>query len=233
MVTKEARSMKNLREQKRSQGLCSWSGCYEEVSEGFRRCTLHREKEKYNSRNRERKYYQKDAVRLAEMKKKRKEERSSKGICISCGHNAPVGQGKRRCRPCMDKQNANSLVLKHSKGTNVCPNCPELKVPGRSRCAYHLADARMRVALRKGIMSSHKGVVGKDFYQKLMEQQGGKCAFCSTKLESVEVHIDHMVPLSRGGMHDESNLQLLCARCNEVKGPRTQTEFALSKGRLF
>ena len=30
-------------------------------------------------------------------------------------------------------------------------------------------------------------------------------------------HVDHIVPLSRGGTHDESNLQTLCASCHSRK----------------
>lgn len=42
----------------------------------------------------------------------------------------------------------------------------------------------------------------------------GKCAFCGSvyKLE-----VDHMVPWSKGGTHDEANLQCLCKKCNRKK----------------
>jgi hypothetical protein len=43
---------------------------------------------------------------------------------------------------------------------------------------------------------------------------GGVCAFChsTTRLE-----VDHIIPLSRGGTDDPSNLQVLCQRCHRVK----------------
>lgn len=34
-------------------------------------------------------------------------------------------------------------------------------------------------------------------------------------------HIDHVIPLSRGGNNEESNLQLLCAACNLKKADKS------------
>jgi 5-methylcytosine-specific restriction endonuclease McrA len=33
-------------------------------------------------------------------------------------------------------------------------------------------------------------------------------------------HIDHVIPVSRGGLHEIGNLQLLTPRCNLRKGAR-------------
>ena len=41
----------------------------------------------------------------------------------------------------------------------------------------------------------------------------GKCAFCgSTK----NLQVDHIIPYSKGGAHDESNFQCLCQKCNRA-----------------
>lgn len=42
-----------------------------------------------------------------------------------------------------------------------------------------------------------------------------------TKLTGVEMHVDHIVPLAAGGVHDVQNLQLLAAPLNINKGART------------
>jgi 5-methylcytosine-specific restriction endonuclease McrA len=43
---------------------------------------------------------------------------------------------------------------------------------------------------------------------------GRPCAICGRPAE----HLDHVIPISRGGTDAPSNLQPLCARCNLAKG---------------
>lgn len=53
---------------------------------------------------------------------------------------------------------------------------------------------------------------------QLLGKQDGKCAYCG---ESDKVwHLDHVVPVSRGGGHEIANLQVLCAGCNLRKGAK-------------
>lgn len=51
----------------------------------------------------------------------------------------------------------------------------------------------------------------------LFSEQGGCCAGCFKRLDD-DVHVDHVMPLARGGYDVFENLQLLHARCNLVKG---------------
>lgn len=41
------------------------------------------------------------------------------------------------------------------------------------------------------------------------------------------IELDHIVPLSRGGSDDDTNLQPLCGRCNRFKNNMTNSEAAL------
>jgi hypothetical protein len=52
----------------------------------------------------------------------------------------------------------------------------------------------------------------------VMERAGRKCQACSSK-ENLE--IDHIVPVSKGGTGEESNLQVLCRSCNRKKRVRS------------
>ena len=58
----------------------------------------------------------------------------------------------------------------------------------------------------------------------LYRRQGGYCAGCGHHLQSRNLTIDHVVPSSKGGSDDISNLQLLCHACNQLKvdGPQQQ-----------
>lgn len=70
---------------------------------------------------------------------------------------------------------------------------------------------------------------------RIYKAQHGKCAYfscCGTKLGE-SYHADHIVPLSRGGANDRSNLQLTCAPCNLAKAARDPIVHAQSLGMLL
>lgn len=50
-----------------------------------------------------------------------------------------------------------------------------------------------------------------------------RCGYCLTdqRISGGQMHIEHILPLARGGTSDESNLWLSCAWCNSYKGPAT------------
>ncbi len=54
----------------------------------------------------------------------------------------------------------------------------------------------------------------------LYGEQGGNCNGCRTHFRLPNLTVDHIIPRSRGGTDHIGNLQLLCGRCNSVKGNR-------------
>lgn len=56
-------------------------------------------------------------------------------------------------------------------------------------------------------------------------RQGGTCPWCAAALPSdlAKTAVDHIIPVSRGGLWVEQNLQLLHFRCNASKGKRVTT----------
>lgn len=62
-------------------------------------------------------------------------------------------------------------------------------------------------------------------HEALMHREKGRCALCGTDLTHVygidkKPQIDHIVPISKGGSNDPTNLQLICHECNQKKGNR-------------
>lgn len=67
---------------------------------------------------------------------------------------------------------------------------------------------------------------------RIRKAQRNKCAICRASLRDGD-HIDHIVPLARGGKHVARNLQLLCQHCNLTKSGRDPIDHMRSLGRLL
>ena len=79
---------------------------------------------------------------------------------------------------------------------------------------------------RRASMLNQLGKVSPDIKAKLLEVQGYKCPYCKADLRQAKPHLDHIMPLALGGLHDDSNLQVLCAFCNLSKHDKHLAEFA-------
>lgn len=60
--------------------------------------------------------------------------------------------------------------------------------------------------------------------RNLYDSQKGKCACCDLSILD-GYHVDHKIPLSRGGGNWPENLQLLFPSCNRKKHDKTMEEF--------
>lgn len=57
----------------------------------------------------------------------------------------------------------------------------------------------------------------------MLYQQNNKCFYCKNELG--DYHIDHIIPLSKGGKHKEYNLVVTCPKCNLSKSAKYPDEF--------
>lgn len=52
----------------------------------------------------------------------------------------------------------------------------------------------------------------------IMLRDAFTCQYCGATPGRLELTVDHVVPRSRGGYHDWTNLATACKRCNQIKG---------------
>lgn len=75
------------------------------------------------------------------------------------------------------------------------------------------ASSRRRRAFLKGCDGPHHTVADA---KALFTQQQGRCAYCLLDLDG-SYHLDHVVPLARGGNNSKENIALACPACNMAK----------------
>lgn len=54
----------------------------------------------------------------------------------------------------------------------------------------------------------------------VLERDDGVCGICGTDVDPTDFHVDHVMPLVRGGEHSYANVQLAHPVCNQRKGDR-------------
>ena len=101
-----------------------------------------------------------------------------------------------------------------------------------SDVAWQLVNRRMRETPGVGIFGGQHRTdvpvrtdqptasVSPDIRERLYATQGGQCAGCGDAMRIRNLELDHITPRSKGGLHRDDNLQLLCGWCNRTKGPR-------------
>lgn len=71
---------------------------------------------------------------------------------------------------------------------------------------------------------------------KELISNANKCYWCKCDINNkdrLSFHIDHYMPLSKGGLHTIDNLVISCPNCNLTKNAKDPYKFAIEKGRLF
>ncbi len=105
----------------------------------------------------------------------------------------------------------------------VYRNRPEVRAHNQEldRTRQHNRNARI-----KGNGGSHTSKQ----IQEQFQRQKGKCYYCKDKM--VKYHVEHVVPIARGGSNDISNIVLACPTCNHRKNDRMPHEWP-EGGRLL
>lgn len=88
----------------------------------------------------------------------------------------------------------------------------------RNRTAQNLRTQNYRA--RKRAVSDGWDVTP-EWWNHLLEMFGGKCGYCRTP---GKLTLEHVIPLSRGGLHTPDNVIPACGACNYAKAAQTPDE---------
>ncbi len=92
----------------------------------------------------------------------------------------------------------------------------------------YAANTRNRRAKLRQADGSHDA----DDIRHQYEAQKGKCYWCGEKVGKT-YHVDHVIPIDRGGDNYPSNLVIACATCNESKSNKLPIEWQGNNGKLL
>lgn len=82
-------------------------------------------------------------------------------------------------------------------------------------------------------MTAKRGRIPYVIKQMVLQRSAGRCWYCGEVLNVAgrqTNHIDHVLPVSKGGSNDPDNLVAACRTCNTEKADMTLKEFRISKG---
>ena len=90
--------------------------------------------------------------------------------------------------------------------------------PERAAAAWRSGRARRRARI-----AAAPGYYTVDDVLAQMEAQEGRCHYCAQPV--TEYHVDHYIPLARGGSNGPENIVIACPPCNLKKGTKMPHEF--------
>lgn len=91
-----------------------------------------------------------------------------------------------------------------------------------SRQAREAREYTRSARLRSRIAGATEGIFSR---RDIIERDASTCYLCGKICDLDEIHLDHEIPLSRGGAHVAENVRVACAPCNLSKGAMTSAEY--------
>ncbi len=107
-----------------------------------------------------------------------------------------------------------------SPGGNTSTECTVvMNIENLNKFVVYLAE---KVKFRKSA-AGQRALMTSQLRRKIKQRDGFACRKCGVSVEkepTLLLEIDHIIPVSKGGLTEENNLQTLCWRCNRTKGAK-------------
>ena len=146
-------------------------------------------------------------------------------ICVRAKNQAWVERNREARNAACRRWNAENADTKRATNAKYrAANKDQINSRRKIKRALDPSVERNKTAKRR----SAKGHLPKNIIEILLAVQQGKCNCCGASLAE-GYHLDHKVPISRGGTNTEDNVHLLTPKCNQQKYTLTYEEFLLKR----
>lgn len=81
-------------------------------------------------------------------------------------------------------------------------------------------NPKPNVTTKNGSATPKRTPIPSKMRLQVLERDRKTCRFCGRRAPDVQLHVDHVIAVSKGGTNDLKNLQTLCQDCNLGKGNR-------------
>lgn len=148
--------------------------------------------------------------------------------CISCKR-IVIRNKKRECGPCNAARSAKYYLEnreKELKRHKIFRDRQDQKI---KRKKYFRSIYLKRKADGKHLEHKYKRralIRGLPFGDSISRPKSAKCFWCGKKIKGSDIHMDHVVPLSRGGENTFINVVASCKHCNLSKGAKMPNDWA-------
>lgn len=136
---------------------------------------------------------------------------------------------QKQCSKCKSIKDVSFFYKKLNGLQSCCKSCADIYN------AIYKKNNREKIKInkhkRRALEKNASGKLSNGITNKLLTLQNNLCIVCRNKL--IKYHIDHIVPLSKGGSNDDYNVQLLCPSCNHQKNAKHPIDFMQQKGYLL
>jgi 5-methylcytosine-specific restriction endonuclease McrA len=125
----------------------------------------------------------------------------------------------------MEEQQRRALLAAASDAgiTPLASETLQQAVSRQLRAEKYLRRVRGRDARRRAKLAG--ATVEVFTREEIIARDKATCYLCDSVTRLEMIHLDHVIPLSRGGDHSRANVRVACATCNLAKGDLTEAEY--------
>lgn len=220
-----------LRERRRIAGLCTY--CDNATVEGYGLCYRHLQSNKNRRKSKKKHaacndcsqprvtgfaYCAKCLEATRRRRQGRYEESKKTGTCSLC-HKHPAIRS-HFCEKCKQKSTESTKRIRQERiDAGMCVYCGGHQCTNSTRYCYDCL-------FKQTSMSTFGTTAEAENLKKLYETSERKCAYTGFSIEiGVNANVDHIIPLSKGGANDMSNIQWVHEVANQMKWSYSEDQF--------